>query len=343
MTTDTAKHTPAPHLTREICLAGGCFWGMQAFLDRLPGVVSTRVGFANSTVADPTYELVCTGTTSAAEAVMVRYQPEVLPLDELIRAFFFAIDPTTLNRQGADRGTQYRSGVYPLTADEIPQIRAVFDEEATHYDFPIVTELSVLENFFEAEEYHQDYLAKNPRGYCHINPLSADRFARAHKLGVYGVSINPEDYSVISDDAIKETYGQSAYEVVRHAATDRPGTHPYTHVPETEGIYVDITSGEPLFSTREQFESGCGWPSFGAPLRPEVIRESEDTSFGMYRTEVRSRVGDAHLGHVFEDGPARFGGTRYCINGSALRFIPKDKMAQAGYGDLLGMFPDAID
>ena len=210
--------------------------------------------------------------------------------------------------------------------------------------------------FDEAEEYHQDYLAKNPNGYCHIDlnlvdkPLAEEKTplnlqngsntkAMQEQNTQSTITVNPADYHVPKEEELRKTLSPLSYQVTQQNATERAFTHPYDHLFEA-GIYVDIVSGEPLFSSDDKYDSGCGWPSFTKPIVPEVITEHLDTSYNMQRIETRSRVADAHLGHVFPDGPRDRGGLRYCINGAALKFIPKAEMEAAGYGYLLPLVSD---
>ena len=306
---------------REIVLAGGCFWGVQAYLRRVKGVADTAVGYANGTVANPSYEQVCTGHTGHAEAVRIRYDPAMLKLAELLEQFFGIIDPTVLNRQGNDRGTQYRTGIYPVDAADLPVIDAFVTQAQRDYDRPIVTQVQKLTAFYPAKEYHQDYLEKNPGGYCHVD-------FSALEPPVAKVWAKPDD------DELRQRLTREQYAVTQQSATEPPFRNEYWDHHE-KGLYVDIATGEPLFSSRDKFDSGCGWPSFTAPVDASAAVERKDVSHGMVRTEVRSRGGDSHLGHVFPDGPRHRGGLRYCINSAALRFIPADKLVEEGYGDYL--------
>lgn len=319
---------------REIYLAGGCFWGTEAYLKRIPGVLETEVGYANSVVEDPSYREVCAGDTHAAEAVKVVYDADMLPLPLLLRAYLRTINPFSLNRQGNDCGTQYRTGIYWTDeADGPVAVSALVNVARTEGKNPRV-EAAPLQNFYPAEAYHQDYLGQNPSGYCHVNLADADAFVREHAADF---AIAQQGYQKPPDEEIREALSPEAYEVTQNAATDRPFAHPLDHAFE-KGIYVDAVSGEPLFSSADKFDSGCGWPSFARPLAESLVAEAVDKSIpGMPRVEVRSAFGDSHLGHVFPDGPASMGGQRYCINGSALRFVPFDKMDEEGYGYLKGL------
>lgn len=314
---------------REIYLAGGCFWGVEEYFSRVGGVVETRVGYANGTAERPSYEQVCTGRTGHAETVRVVYDPGAVSLRELAERLFKIIDPTAWNRQGPDVGTQYRTGIYYTDAADEPTLARVFAEVQSAYRDPIATELLPLTSFWEAEEYHQRYLKKNPNGYCHVSFASLDE-------GKEQSSLDASRYAKPTDDELKAALSGEEYAVTQSAATEPPFTGRYWDHFEP-GIYVDAATGEPLFVSTDKFESGCGWPSFSRPIDAQVVREREDRSHGMTRTEVVSRVGESHLGHVFPDGPREKGGLRYCINSAALRFIPAGEMPERGYADLLDM------
>lgn len=317
--------------TKEIYLAGGCFWGTEHFLKLIEGVEATQVGYANGNIANPTYQQVCTGKTDFAETVKVQYNPEVVDLPFLIGLYFKTIDPTSLNRQGNDRGTQYRTGIYYTQPDDLPIIKETVDRLAVGYTRPLVVEIKPLKNFYPAETYHQDYLDKNPGGYCHIHPELFE-LARKAKMPKKQAVV----YSKPDDATLRSQLTPEQYAVTQKNATELAFHNEYwnEHRP---GIYVDITTGEPLFVSTDKFDSGCGWPSFSKPIDRKLIQEKTDTTHGMVRTEVRSATGNAHLGHVFTDGPANKGGLRYCINSASLRFIPKDKMKAEGYGDYLDL------
>ncbi|MCD7992255.1 MAG: peptide-methionine (S)-S-oxide reductase MsrA [Clostridia bacterium] len=322
-----------------IYLAGGCFWGIEAYMKKLPGVYDTDVGYANGTVENPTYEQVCYNNTGHAETVKVVYDPMSISTEQLLDGFFKVVDPTSVNRQGNDRGSQYRSGIYYTDEADKAIAEAVVARQREKYTAPIATEILPLDNFYLAEDYHQDYLDKNLGGYCHINLNDADTFIEEEGLGMSGFSslIRPEDYPVPSDDVLKERLTDIQYQVTQKNDTERPYTNEYAGTFD-KGLYVDVVTGEPLFSSEDKFESGCGWPSFSKPIVPEVVTEHTDTSFNMVRTEVRSRAGNTHLGHVFDDGPAETGGLRYCINSTSIRFIPYDDLDTEGYGFLKPMF-----
>lgn len=312
---------------KEIYFAGGCFWGTEHFLKLINGVKATQVGYANGNVANPTYKQVCTGETNFAETVKVEYDPQEVDLNLLIDLFFKTIDPTSLNRQGNDRGTQYRTGIFYTDPADLPMIEAVVKEQAKAYSKPLVVEVKPLSNFYKAEDYHQDYLDKNPGGYCHVNPALFELAKKANTKKAYK---KPDDAT------LRTKLTAEQYAVTQKAATEPAFKNEYWNE-HREGIYVDITTGEPLFTSTDKFDSGCGWPSFSKPIDKKVVKENVDNSHGMVRTEVRSLSGNAHLGHVFNDGPVDKGGLRYCINSASLRFIPKEKMQEEGYGEYISL------
>lgn len=311
-----------------IYFAGGCFWGTEHFFKQIDGVTDTEVGYANSVIPHPTYREVCTGQTQAVEGVRVVYDTAKIDLPYFIRLYLMTIDPTSVNRQGNDAGTQYRTGIYYTTADQQRTAIAELDKEATRHSRPLAVEIKPLINFYSAEEFHQDYLDKNPGGYCHINPKLFEVARNAGRPIAAGVDAGK--YSRPSDSELRSHLNDIQYAVTQQNATEAPFSNEYFDE-KRPGIYVDITTGEPLFLSTDKFDSGCGWPSFSRPVCPDVIKVKNDSSHGMERTEVRSRVGDAHLGHVFVDGPVDRGGLRYCINSASLRFIPLDSMAKEGY------------
>lgn len=317
-------------MQKEIYFAGGCFWGMQAYFDALTGVTSTLVGYANGNIENPTYEKVCTGTTDFAETLKLEYDASIVSLTYLLTLYFEVIDPTAYHRQGHDVGSQYRTGIYYVEESDKPCILEALQILSTKYDKPIVVECKPLLNFYPAEGYHQGYLQKNPNGYCHI---SHDKIASVKEL------VPPPVFQKQEDAVLRKTLSKEAYEVTQKNATEPPFQNAFWDH-EAEGIYIDVTTKEPLFYSFDKFASGCGWPSFTKPMEDQKVIEKSDTSHLMKRVEVRSRLGDAHLGHVFEDGPSARGGLRYCINSAALEFIPKEEMQARGYGAWLKAFKD---
>lgn len=316
----------------EIVLAGGCFWGTEAYLKRLPGIIQTEVGYANSSTPQPSYEEVCSGETGAAEAVRVIYDKEVIPLPLLLEAYLRTIDPTSLNRQGNDRGTQYRTGIYWTDERDAPIVISELSKVERRIGRRVRVEARPLQSFYPAEPYHQNYLDVNPSGYCHVNLADAADFVSEHAADF---AIAQYDYSKPAVALLETMLDPTTFAVTQQGATERAFSHSYDHLFE-DGIYVDAVTGEPLFAAADKFDSGCGWPAFARPIAESSIVEAADESIvGMPRTEVRSARGNNHLGHVFEDGPATLGGQRYCINGAALRFVPQEQMVDEGYGYLL--------
>ena len=311
---------------KEIWVAGGCFWGVEAYMSRIPGVLDATSGYANGKTENPTYEDVCYLDTGFTEAVHVKYDPNKVSLKKLLELFFKIIDPTSLNKQGNDKGSQYRTGIYFKDINDRKIIQELITQEQKKYSSHIVTEVLPLTNFYIAEEYHQDYLEKNPSGYCHIDLSLLDPNLDP--------TVNPASYSKPDKRTIKKNLTDIQYRVTQESATEPPFQNDYYEFNE-KGIYVDVVTGEPLFTSNDKFDSGCGWPSFTKPIAKEVVDYKSDKSFGMIRTEVRSRVGDSHLGHLFDDGPIDKGGQRYCINSASIRFIPLEDMEKENYGEFI--------
>ena len=311
---------------KEIYLAGGCFWGVEAYMMRIYGVFDVVSGYANGNTENPKYEDLIYNNSGHAETVVVRYDPQYTDLETLLTHYFKIIDPLSLNRQGNDAGVQYRTGIY-YTDNEAKMIAEAFvAKEQLKYDDLIVVEVEPLDQFFLAEGYHQDYLDKNPLGYCHIDLNQ-----------VTEIVIVENNYPKPSEEVLREKLTQAQYEVTQNSYTEKAFGNEYWDNFEA-GIYVDIVTGEPLFSSLDKFESACGWPSFAKAIIPEVVTYHEDTTFNLKRVEVRSRAGDSHLGHLFEDGPEELGGLRFCINSASIDFIPVEDLQAKGYGYLLQLF-----
>lgn len=289
-----------------IYLAGGCFWGVEAFISRLKGVNSTEVGYANGNDLAPTYEKVCSGKTGHAETVKATYNPKIIALDEILESFFKIIDPHTRNRQGPDIRTQYRTGIYWQEASQRDTVIKFLRKKQKESSERIVVEAHEISNFYPAEEYHQKYLEKNPQGYCHV------------------------DLNLIDDEEF-DHLTKEEYEITQLSLTETPFSGKYDDFFE-DGVYVDVVNGEVLFSSDDKFDSGCGWPAFSKPISEDAITKHRDFSHGTTRIEVRSAKSNSHLGHLFHDGHG--GSPRYCINSAALRFIPKqefDKLQKDKY------------
>ena len=304
---------------KEIWLAGGCFWGVEEYFSRIKGVVKTEVGYANGNTEHTNYQII--SKTNHSEVVHIMYDKNIIKLTEILDYYFNIIDPTSINRQGNDTGLQYRTGIYYNNENDLYIIKERVANEQLKYNKKIVVDISKINNYVKAEDYHQNYLKKNPNGYCHINLQS--------------LSVNQNKYVKPSEEEIKQKLTDIQYDVTQNNATEKPFENKYWDHFE-KGIYVDVVTGEPLFLSSDKFNSNCGWPSFSKPVGKETIDKKKDYSLNMKREEVRSKIGDSHLGHVFKDGPLLKGGLRYCINSASLRFIPLSKMAEEGYGQYIG-------
>lgn len=312
-------------MKKTAIFAGGCFWCMVKPFDHYSGVLSVEAGYTGGHVKNPTYEQVCSGTTGHFEAVRITYEDTLISYSELLWIFWQQIDPTDADGQFFDRGESYQTAIF--YQNELERDMAIESKEklqqSGRFQDPIATQIKPAQEFFVAEDYHQQYYQTHPFHYY--------RYAKGSgRL-----------------DFIKKTWSGSKkslkhlsplqLKVTQEAATEPPFRNEFWNHFE-EGIYVDIIDGTPLFSSKDKFDSSCGWPSFSRPLRDVHIVEHTDESHGMQRIEVKSQFSSSHLGHVFDDGPQDQGGLRYCINSASLRFIPKEKMAEQGYGELLRLF-----
>jgi len=315
----------------EIYLAGGCFWGIEHLMASMHGVLDAESGYANGSCAmDANYETVCTGETGFRETVRVRYDPKQISLDAILMAYFYVIDPTVENRQGYDIGTQYQTGIYYVNEASQATVERIAEiEKQRHEVFKV--EIGPLYNYFPAEIYHQNYLENNPNGYCHI-PLEEIRL-------LSGLRIDPGKYQKPAEETLREMLTEEQYTITQEGGTELAYQNEYWNHFE-KGIYVDRATGEPLFSSEDKYASSCGWPAFTKPIELPSIIEIPDNSLGMERTEVRSRAGNSHLGHVFENDPESPNGTRYCINSASIMFIPYHLMEFAGYDYLMNIFEE---
>jgi peptide methionine sulfoxide reductase msrA/msrB len=348
-------------------VAGGCFWCVEAGYEKIPGVVEAVSGYAGGETSNPTYRSVSSGGTGHTEAVQVYYDPQQITYEGLLQGLWRMMDPTDDQGQFVDRGTQYRPAIFYHNQEEkqIAEAAKKALQESGVYDKPVVIEIVPAGTFYPAEDYHQDYYKKNPVRY-NLYTFNSGRYQFVES--VYGsdyeldfsqfkpvvsssvgaeqgaeqapgasMGFNPDAFVKPQQDELKTLLSSVQYDVTQKDGTESPFNNAYWDNKEP-GLYVDVVSGEPLFSSRDQYKSGTGWPSFTRPLAPDMVKEHEDRAFFMTRVEIRSRYADSHLGHVFDDGPAPTG-KRYCMNSASMRFIPLALMADAGYGS----FIDAVE
>ncbi|MDB5047031.1 MAG: methionine-R-sulfoxide reductase [Fibrobacteres bacterium] len=344
----TAEAGKAAHAT----FAGGCFWCMEPPFEKVQGVSAVLSGYSGGDEVNPTYEQVGSGRTGHAESVEVLYDPAKVSYATLLEVYWRSMNPTDAGGQFADRGKQYRPAIFTRNAE---QKRLAEESKAKlaasgKFSKPIVVEITPFKAFYPAEEYHQDYYKKDP-GHYHAYRQGSGRQGFLEKTwgkdypeypvipvtkdndGVEEATSMGSNHKYVkpADAELKQKLTPEQYSVTQKSGTERPFANAYWDN-HKDGIYVDVVTGEPLFSSKDKFNSGTGWPSFTRPIDQNSLKKESDNSLGMQRDEVRSQIGNSHLGHVFDDGPAPTG-LRYCINSASLRFIPKEKLAEEGYGE----------